>query len=162
MNRTTHISALVLLVVIQATAFGRLGESAMQCFKRYGRITEEKNLDIGKQIKFQSDKFTVTAIFVADKAQFLKFTKSSVEDLSAAEVRTILEKNGMDMSVASETSRIVPLGNSMGKEFRWTSPDLVAVLSAIGSVLYVSTATFVEKVSGSGDAAQDAKELENF
>ena len=143
-----------LALLSSSPLYGRIGESEMQCFERYGRkVLEEKNLGHAKQIKFKSAEFEVTGIFINGKAECLEFEKSG--ELSAPEVRGLLEKNGLAPSLATERRKPVRMGYNVLEEITWTFPDRVAILSALGDTLTISTMAFATALSG---ADKDSKE----
>ena len=137
-----------------AMLHGRIGESEMQCFERYGRkVLEEKNLGHAKQIKFKSAEFEVTGIFINGKAECLEFEKAG--ELSGPEVRDLMEKNGLVPSLATESRKPVRMGYNVLEEITWTFPERVAILNALGDTLTISTMAFAAAISG---AVQDSKE----
>ncbi len=143
------------------TAFGRIGESSMQCFKRYGRVEEEKNLGDAKQIKFRSGNFTVTGVFVADKAEFLEFQKSG--ELAEAEMGSLLEKNGIAVSLAEENREMVPIGRtSVGEKITWTFPDRIAIFDPRTNTLTICTMTFAGAVRSGSESAEKQKASESL
>lgn len=113
---------------------GRIGETPMQCFKRYGKVIKETSLiGITKQVEFQSDEFTVTAVFIAGKAECLAFHKLS-GDLTSADVAALFENNGMDISSVQEDRKKV------WKDFwlvTWTHPNRFAWVHPIFNQLIV-------------------------
>lgn len=146
---------LSLLLAIVTTSFARIGETSMQCFERYGRVVEEKYLGDAKQIEFHSDDFTVTGIFVADKAEYLKFTKSG--KLSEAEVESLLEKNGIERPLAEEHRKKVRTDYSIGEEITWTFQNLMANLSPLGNSLWICTMEFAHAVRNVDEAVEKQK-----
>ena len=150
-----------LVISLWSTAFGRMGESAMQCFKRYGRVLEEKLVGDAKQIRFQSENFTVTGIFVADKAEFLQFNKSG--EFSEAEVGSLLEKNGIMVSLAQETREVVPMGRtSVGEKITWTFPDRIAILDPRTNTLTICTMTFAGAERSGSESVEKQKASESL
>ena len=143
-----------LALIGSSPLYGRIGESEMQCFERYGRkVLEEKNLGHAKQIKFKSAEFEVTGIFINGKAECLEFAKAG--ELSGPEVRDLMEKNGLVPSLATERRKPVRMGYNVLEEITWTFPERVAILNALGDTLTISTMAFAAAISG---ADKDSKE----
>ena len=127
-------------IAFPSATLGRIGETPMQCFKRYGKVVDETFLDDEtKKITFRSEEFSVTALFLGGKAECLEFEKSSA-DFTKADVTSLLDKNGLDLSLVQEKREKVPLGRAqrVGNEWvlipewswlvTWMYPDRIAYM----------------------------------
>ena len=120
-----------------------LGASPMQCFKRFGRkVSQESHVGSAKQVKFESDDFTVTALFVRNKAQYLHFAHRGVFDESGA--ITLLEQIGTDASLSKESRSHQRVGNKLIEAVAWPLVNGLAVFSPLSGSLTICDETFAE------------------
>jgi hypothetical protein len=76
-----------------SSATARLNESSGTCYKRYGKVIDEKHgLEGWVTYIFFQDSWRVTVTFFNDKAQRLLFQKTN-RSMTSSEIEMILEKN---------------------------------------------------------------------
>ena len=150
------LASLVCLValILAETAWARLGESPVQCFRRYGgKVTKESFVGDAKEIAFTGKDFEVTALFVRGKAEFLVFR--GFGSLSATEARSLLDKHEMDVSQEHETRCHQRVGNKLLEAVRWTLPNYIAVFNPLHNTLTLCNAAFSDAAtSGEYDSAK--------
>jgi hypothetical protein len=142
MTLTLKVAAIIpaALVALASATLGRIGETPMQCFKRYGKVVDENFIDSKtKRITFRSKEFEVIALFIEGKAECLEFYKSS-DDFTKADVTSLLDKNGFDVSLMQQKREKVlsRRGHLVGGEavlvpewawlVTWTYPDRIAYM----------------------------------
>ena len=101
---------ILLLLLLCAPAFGRLGETKDECEKRYGKPV---TID-GKIVKYVKNDFVVAIQFVDDKACFLMFTHTDPEKIIGETERDeILKANAGNRQIVNVTNANDAVYNSL-------------------------------------------------
>ncbi|MEI7864409.1 MAG: hypothetical protein WCI38_03475 [Chthoniobacterales bacterium] len=152
----------MLALILSEAALARLGESPIQCFRRYGgKVTKESFVGDAKEIAFTGKVFEVTALFVRNKAEFLVFRRFG--SLSETDARFLLDKHEMDVSQEHEIRCHQRVGNKLLEAVRWTFPNYIAVFNPLHNTLTLCSAAFSDAATnGKYDSAKDVLALKDF
>jgi hypothetical protein len=119
-----------LLAIAQAPA--RLGETAEQCEKRYGKPEDSRvELPIEKRIIYRKDGRTVTADFVGGKVVTLHFNKKGIEKWAIHEIDLKLREHGGGLPWGKPRASTSPIETIL----IWRRSDRIAHLSSEGESL---------------------------
>ena len=80
----------LLFIFLPIATFARIGETAKQCKKRYGKpVTSEKG-----QASYEKAGIVIKVIFLSGKCHFISFSKADETKLSEKQIAKLLKVNG--------------------------------------------------------------------
>ena len=110
--------SLILIFMMPAVAFGRIGETKEQCDKRYG-LGKPLNHKGMEALVYHKEGFVIFVRMFDNTCQAITYGKPDRSKLKAREIRAFLDINGDNW-----------IEKDLGKYLRWKSKDLTAFVKA--------------------------------